>query len=196
MTGELYTVGYASFSMDDFIHILQRYDITTLVDVRSAPYSKFKPEFSKDHLQKTLTENMISYYFLGNLLGARREDSACYTDGNLDYSLLKQSKNFQAGIKSLLDLINRSALMGQNTAIMCAEKDPIRCHRTFLICRTLCSYPVKIQHILEDGSSEEHLMTEKRLLQLYHNPDQPDIFRSERDLLEEIYDRLCENIVL
>jgi uncharacterized protein (DUF488 family) len=195
MTSELYTIGYASFSMDDFINTLRKYDITALVDVRSAPYSKFRPEFKKDHLQKALTDNRISYIFSGNLLGARVADSACYADGKLNYSLLKEREHFKTGITSLLNLISSKGLIHQIPAIMCAEKDPINCHRTFLVCRTLRSYPINIKHILEDGSCEAHSITEKRLLQFY-KLDHPDIFRSESDLLEESYDRQCEKIAL
>ena len=190
MKNALYTIGYASFSMDDFIYTLRKYDITALADVRSAPYSKFRPEFKKDHLQKALTDNRISYIFLGNLLGARVEDSACYADGKLNYHLLKESQNFRTGLTRIL---NR--MKDEQMTLMCAEKDPINCHRNFLVSRTLRSYPVNIKHILEDGSCEEHAITEKRLLQFYAL-DQPDMFRSESDLLEEAYDRQCEKIAL
>lgn len=190
MTSELYTIGYASFSMDDFIRTLRSYDITALVDVRSAPYSKFRPEFKKDLLHKTLTDNRISYIFLGNLLGARVADSAFYADGKLNYSLLKASEHFKMGIARVL-----TGMKDERIMLMCAEKDPVTCHRMFLICRTLRSYPFTIKHILEDGSGEEHGDTEKRLLKVY-KLDQPDIFRSECDLIEEVYDRLCEKIAL
>jgi len=191
MTSELYTIGYASFSMDDFIHTLRKYAITALADIRSAPYSKFRPEFKKNHLQNALTANGISYVFLGNLLGARGEDSACYTDGKLNYALLKVSKNFRTGITRVLN-----AIKDERVTLMCAEKDPINCHRTFLVCRILRSFPVTMNHILADGSCEEHAMTERRLLQLYTDCDQTDIFRSERDLIEEAYDRQCADISL
>jgi uncharacterized protein (DUF488 family) len=190
MTNALYTIGYASFSMDEFIHILRKYDITALADIRSAPYSKFRPEFKKDHLQKALPANGISYIFLGNLLGARVEDSACYADGKLNYHLLKESQNYRTGITRILNGIKNEPI-----TLMCAEKDPLNCHRTFLVCRAVRSFPVNIKHILADGSCEEHSITERRLLQRYEL-HHPDIFRSEYDLLEEAYDRQCENITL
>ena len=73
---------------------------------------------------------------------------------------------------------------------MCAEKDPANCHRTFLICRTLRSYPIEILHILEDGSLERHNSVQGRLLKI-HGLDQEDIFRTERERVEEVYGRIC-----
>lgn len=190
MKNELYTIGYAPFSIKGFIDTLRQYDINAVVDVRSAPYSKFRPEFKKDNLNKFLSDNSISYIFLGKYVGARVEDSSCYVDGILNYSLLKDSENFRTGISRILE-----GMKNYRIALMCAEKDPVNCHRTFLICRTLRSYPVSIHHILDDGSLEEHSVTEKRIVQEY-GLEQPDMFRSEGDRLEEAYDRMCERIEL
>lgn len=188
MTDKLFTIGYASFSIKDFISTLQQHNINALVDVRSAPYSKYKPEFKKDYLNKVLTDNDISYTFLGKYVGARVEDPACYIDGKLNYGLLKETENFQTGINRIL-----TGIKNHRIVLMCAEKDPVNCHRTFLVCRTLRSYPIKILHILGDGSLEDHSDTEGRLLKL-HGLDQEDIFRSEKDRIEEVYDRMSEGI--
>jgi len=190
MKNELYTIGYASFSIGNFIDTLKKYEVTAVADVRSAPYSKFKPEFKKDNLNKALNDNSISYIFLGKLIGARVEDLSCYIDGKLKYSLLIKSDNFKTGISSILN-----GMKNYRIALMCAEKDPINCHRTFLVCRTLRSSPVRILHILDDGSLEEHSVTEKRLLSL-HNLDQPDILRSQSVCIEDVYDSLCESITI
>ena len=188
MTNNLFTIGYASFSIKDFIRILKSHEITALVDVRSAPYSKYKPEFKKDNLNKVLADNNISYIFSGTYVGARVEDPECYIDGNLNYGLLKETKNYQIGITHILN-----GMKDYRITLMCAEKDPVNCHRTFLVCRTLRSYPIKILHILGDGSLEDHNVTEGRLLKL-HGLDQVDIFRSEKERVEEVYDRMCEKI--
>jgi uncharacterized protein (DUF488 family) len=184
----IYTIGYASFSIKGFIDTLRKYDITVLVDVRSAPYSRYKPEFTKDSLSKALSGRNINYIFLGKHVGARVEDPGCYANGKLQYGLLKESYNFRKGIDRILN-----GIKDYRIALMCAEKDPVNCHRMFLVCRALRSYPIEIFHILEDGSLEEQSDTEKRLLRLY-DLDQPDIFRSERERIEEVYDRMCEGV--
>ena len=188
MINNLFTIGYASFSITEFINALRSHEITALVDVRSAPYSKYKPDFKKDNLNKILVDNDISYIFLGKYVGARVEDPECYIDGKLNYGLLKETKNYQAGIDRIL-----TGMREYGIALMCAEKDPVNCHRTFLICRTLRSYPIKIRHILEDGSLEDHIDTEGRLLKL-HDLDQEDIFRTAKERVEEVFDRMCEGI--
>jgi uncharacterized protein (DUF488 family) len=189
MTNNLFTIGYASFSISKFISTLKSHEITALVDVRSAPYSKYKPEFKKDNLNKVLADNNISYIFLGKYVGARVEDPECYMDGKLNYGLLKKTKNYQTGINRIIN-----GMKDYRIILMCAEKDPVNCHRTFLICRTLRSYPIKILHILENGSLERHNSAEGRLLKL-HDLDQEDIFRSERERVEDAYDRMCEGII-
>ena len=189
MTNNLFTVGYASFSIKDFIETLRKHDITALIDVRSAPYSKYKPEFKKDNLNKILADNSISYIFLGKYVGARVEDPECYIEGKLNYHLLNETENFKTGINRIFN-----GMKDYRIALMCAEKDPVNCHRTFLICRTLRSYPIKILHILDGGSLEDHCDTEGRLLKL-HGLDQEDIFRTERERVEEVYDRMCEGII-
>ena len=44
--------------------------VTALVDVRSHPYSKHFPQFSKDALKDALQKSGITYVFLGKELGA------------------------------------------------------------------------------------------------------------------------------
>jgi uncharacterized protein (DUF488 family) len=188
MSHTIYTIGYASFSISEFIGTLRKYKITVLVDVRSAPYSRYKPEFKKDNLNKVLAESNILYIFLGNQVGAKVEDPGCFVNGKLQYGLLKESDNFRTGIARILN-----GIKDYRIALMFAEKDPVNCHRMFLVCRALRSYSVEIFHILEGGSLEEQSDTEKRLLRL-HDLDQPDIFRSERERVEEVYDRMCEGV--
>ena len=188
MINNLFTIGYASFSITEFINALKSHGINALVDVRSAPYSKYKPDFKKDNINKVLMDNNISYIFLGKYVGARVEDPECYIDGKLNFGLLKKTKNYQAGIDRILN-----GMRDYRIALMCAEKDPVNCHRTFLTCRTLRSYPVKILHILEDGSLEDQTVTEVRLLKL-HDLDQEDIFRTAKERVDEVYDRMCEGI--
>jgi len=189
MSHKIYTIGYASFSIGDFIDTLRNHDITVVADVRSAPYSRYKPEFIKEKLSRALTEWNIKYLFLGNHVGARVEDPGCYVNGKLRYGLLKESDNFRKGIDRILN-----GMKDERIALMCAEKDPVNCHRTFLVCRTLRAYPIEIFHIQEDGSLEEHSDTEKRLLRLY-DLDHPDIFRSEQERIDAVYDRMCEGQV-
>ena len=84
-THTVYTIGYSTHSLDDFLFILQKYAVTVLADVRSAPYSSYRREFNYRKLKMILPEQGIQYVFLGRELGARHEDGSVYIDGRADY---------------------------------------------------------------------------------------------------------------
>jgi hypothetical protein len=72
-------------------------------------------------------------------------------------------------------------------ALMCAEKDPIMCHRTILVCRHLRSEDIAIKHILEDGRIEDNPESEKRLMQRLKIPPL-QLFESTEELIQRAYD--------
>ena len=70
---------------------------------------------------------------------------------------------------------------------MCAEREPLECHRTILVARELVREGVPVTHILGDGSLESHEQALQRLaasLKLTHE----DLFSDPADLLEQAYD--------
>jgi len=79
ITPAVYTIGYSPHSLADFLCILQKYAVTVLADVRSAPYSSYRREFNYRNLKKILPEQGIQYVFLGRELGARYEDGSVVT---------------------------------------------------------------------------------------------------------------------
>lgn len=76
---------------------------------------------------------------------------------------------------------------------MCAEKDPLTCHRAILVCRHLSTRGIAAQHILEDGRLESHNEALTRLLAELGFAG-PDLFRSRNDLIVEAYDRRGKQI--
>ena len=185
---ELFTIGYSPHTLDSFLGILKKYQISALADVRSSPFSKFKPEFNKDSLKVFLKEHEIAYVFLGDYCGARVEDLSCYVNGKVDYKLVAENPKFKEGLERI-----RKGMENFRIALMCAEKDPITCHRTILICRNLLSAGIKIKHILGNGKVEEHEVSEHRLMKLF-NLDNSDLFCSERERLEDAYSQQGEKI--
>jgi uncharacterized protein (DUF488 family) len=148
---EIYTIGYGKHSFEDILSMLRKYGIETVVDVRSAPYSKFSPEFCKSSLKSLLATQGIKYLFLcdekgENLLGGKPKDPSVIIDGLVYYELLKEKKYFKEGIKKLLD-----AAKDRTVCLLCAEEDPDRCHRHHLITKTLLSAGIKVFHIRADG---------------------------------------------
>jgi uncharacterized protein (DUF488 family) len=185
----IYTIGYSSYQIDSFTAVLIKLGINAVADVRSSPYSKFNPDFNKEPLTTALKAQGISYVFLGDYCGARYSDRSCYTeDGRADYNKIAKHPKFLEGLKRILDGSSKFQI-----ALMCAEKDPITCHRTILICKNLKGKGVIIKHILEGGSVEDHLTAEGRLVSLY-KLDQPDLFMGSEQLLEEAYEKQALNI--
>jgi len=185
---ELFTIGYSPHTLDSFLSILRKHKITALVDVRSSPYSQFKPEFNQESLKEFLKTQNIAYVFLGDYCGARVEDPSCYVNGKVDYRLVAENQKFKEGLDRI-----KKGMEKFRIALMCAEKDPITCHRTILICRNLLSAGIKIKHILGNGKAEEHRDSENRLMKLF-NLNHPDLFRSEQQRLEDAYSRQEEKI--
>jgi len=179
----IHTIGYASHTIESFVATLEKFNITAIADVRSQPYSKFKPEFNRENLKKALINNSIDYVFLGDNIGARIKATECYKNGQADYELISKHPLFQEGIDRLLKGMGKFSI-----ALMCAEKDPINCHRTILICKHLKKHKIKIYHIIDANTSEDHTKTEFRLMKLFHL-EQPDLFMKDSERLEEAYSR-------
>ena len=97
----IYTIGYGSRSIAALIKVLHQHEIAYLIDVRSAPYSRYKSEFSKAALAKELEQHGIRYVFMGDTLGGRPDDETCYVNGRLDYEKVKEREYYQRGIERL-----------------------------------------------------------------------------------------------
>ena len=184
MTETLYTIGYSSRTIDDFIALLARYKITALCDVRSMPHSSRNPQFNRESIKRALESHNIDYVFLGEELGARPKDPSCYVDGKAIYHKIASLALFKKG----LERIEIGVQKGYILALMCAEKDPMTCHRSILICRNLRGQGIDIQHIVDQEVTETQDELEKRLiaqLKLY-----PDMFKDtdSHALIERAYD--------
>lgn len=157
------------------------YAVTAVVDVRSMPYSRYRPEFNKAVLEQGLSSKGIGYFFLGNLLGGRPADEEMYKDGRVLFGTVAQSSMFQQGLERLREIAKE-----HTACLMCAEKDPITCHRTILVCRQI-RHEFDIFHILEDRSLEEHHDMERRLVKTLKIPTD-DLFRTEEELIHDAYE--------
>lgn len=171
MTIPIFTIGYGARSMDEFLAALETQQIAFVVDVRSAPYSRFKPEFSKDALAARLTAHGIRYLYLGRELGGQPDDPACYADGKVIYSAVAQRPAFQTGLARVEEAFRRQLRI----VLMCSEGKPEQCHRSKLIGQALASRGVPVTHIGDDGAlvSQEDVVFELTdgQLSLFGDPD-------------------------
>jgi len=154
--GQLFTIGYGARTLAEFIEALKANRIEYLLDVRTAPYSKFKPEFSKELLQYELERAGIRYLFLGDSLGGQPKDPACHTDGKVDYDKVRKQPLYQTGIERL----KKAAAQPFRVALMCSEGRPEQCHRSKLIGETLAQLGIPLWHIDENGelASQEQVI--------------------------------------
>lgn len=158
---ELFTIGHSNHPLETAISLLQKHGITAVADVRSHPYSRFLPHFNREALKEALRREGITYVFLGKELGARPSNPECYVDGKAVYERIAETHEFDGGIERVLK-------GGENyrISLMCAEQDPLNCHRAILVCQYLRKRnpSLEIQHILKDGSLETHSHLEERML--------------------------------
>jgi len=162
MSNKLYTIGHSNHDIDTFIALLQRYGVTALADVRSTPYSRYMPHFCQKPLKAALEKAGIHYVFLGQELGARPEDESCYVDGKALYERIATTEAFTKGLERVIHGSQKFDI-----ALMCAEKDPISCHRAILVCQHLRQSSLEINHILSQGDLETHSHLEERMLKIH-----------------------------
>ncbi len=182
------TIGHSTHTIEAFVELLRKHGVTAVADVRSAPFSRFNPQFNRDALEHRLKSDGIRYVFLGRELGARSDDPACYEDGRVQYARLARAAPFQTGLDRVMEGGRKYRL-----ALMCAEKEPLECHRALLVARALVERGVAVEHILADGSLESHESALTRLLDVLGLPQQ-DLFRGKQQLIEEGMARQEERI--
>jgi uncharacterized protein (DUF488 family) len=189
MSIDIFTIGHSTQNTEQFMRRLQAHSITAVADVRSTPYSRRNPQFNREELVQALKAKGIRYVFLGKELGARSDDDCCYREGKVQYSLLARTDLFKSGIARVAE-----GAQSYRIALMCAEKDPLECHRTILVARELVNRGYEVQHILADSSLESHSSMLSRLIKLLGMGDTEDLFRSSEMTLSEAYDRQADRI--
>jgi len=184
----VFTIGHSTHSAEVFLALLRQHQVEAVADVRSAPFSRFNPQFNRDILEQFLKGNGIRYVFLGKELGARSEDRSCYVLGRVQYGRLAKTPLFQSGLERVLQGATR-----YRVALMCAEKEPLECHRTLLVAKALVARGLPVLHIHADGHLETHEAAMERLLAVTGLPKE-DLFRSKEELLSEALARQEEQV--
>ena len=158
MTIVVYTIGHSTRSIEDFVALLQREGIRTLIDVRAFPMSRRHPHFNREVLAPTLAERHIAYTHAPALGGRRRPrpDSANTAWRNESFRAYADHMSTPA-FHDALDEVIASAARAPTT-VMCAEAVPWRCHRS-LIADALVARGCEVRHVLE-ASTNPHAFTE------------------------------------
>ncbi len=144
----LYSIGHSNHPLGRFLELLRQHAIAVVADVRSEPYSRYSPHFSRDALQEALQVAGVGYVFLGRELGGRLQGVE-YRDPTgkvLDYGRRAEEADFISGLEQL-----KRGHTSHRIAMLCSEEDPAGCHRHRLVARALAERDVDVQHIRGDG---------------------------------------------
>ena len=178
---KVFTVGHSNHTLEAFVELLREHRVDALADVRSAPYSRFNPQFNREPFAAALKEQGIRYVYLGRELGGRSDNFECYDEeGRIVFDRVAATETFKRGLARVVAGAARHRI-----ALMCAEKEPLECHRTLLVACELDRRGVDVDHIHADGGLEPHDQAMNRLIDLVLPPDGPLFRQTEapRDLL-------------
>ncbi|MBI2719390.1 MAG: DUF488 domain-containing protein [Rhizobiales bacterium] len=146
------TIGHSNHPIGRFVDLLKAGGVEAVVDVRSTPYSRRFPQFGRERLAQSLSAAGILYRYEGAALGGKPKDGA-------GYDALAERPEFKEALDRLV-----SGSADTTLCLMCAEKEPLDCHRTVLVSRRLAERGLPVEHLLADGRSESHAAVEDRLL--------------------------------
>ena len=155
---EIFVVGHSTRTIESFMDLLKAHSVDLLVDIRTIPKSRHNPQFNEDALKKKLNDNKIRYLHMKGLGGLRHSDKNSINLGwrNLSFrgfADYMQTKDFDFSLRELIALSKKHTV-----AIMCAEGNPFRCHRS-LVADALLVRHVKALHISSKISAREHVLT-------------------------------------
>ena len=169
---KMYTIGHSNHSQEEFLHLLEMYEICSVIDVRSIPASKHSPQYNKDALEGFLRINNIDYHYFGKEFGAHRFD-ALNEMNQVDFELAVNTELFHQGVDRLVSLLE-----SQTVVLMCSEANPLDCHRFALIARYFHEHGFEVSHILKNGELATHQSLEQQMINDYlhiRNPKLPEI---------------------
>ncbi|MGB7845294.1 MAG: DUF488 domain-containing protein [Candidatus Acidiferrum sp.] len=159
----LFTIGHSNLDMSELLGVLIRHEIRMVCDVRSRPGSFRFPQFNREPLMAQLASAKIIYQFFGDQFGGRPLDSRYYRpDGLVDYPARRKAPDFEEAMDRFL-----GCAQSQNVVLMCAEEDPLHCHRFMLICPALAKRGILPGHLRRGAVLESQRDAEDRLLQLH-----------------------------
>ena len=167
------TIGHSNHPIERFLDLLKAGGVRLLVDVRSMPYSRRFPQFGRERLARSLGEAGIDYLWEGEALGGLPGQGGGYNE-------LAARPTFKDALGRLIERAESMTL-----CLMCAEKEPLDCHRTVLVARRLAERGVAVEHLLADGSTRVHGDVEVALLAKNKTAD---LFDDRAQQLARAYD--------
>jgi uncharacterized protein (DUF488 family) len=170
----IYSIGHSTHPIEVFIGLLKKHGVEVLADIRSVPMSRFNPQFRQRELKKAVEATGMEYVYLGGPLGGKPY---------LPFAQRTAMPEFKSGMEALKKIANE-----KRVAIMCAEKEPLNCHRTLLVSRALAEEKIPVMHIMGDGSLRAHQEVENDLLG-WQKMESAGLFDTRETQVAEAYDK-------
>jgi len=154
----VYAIGHSTRQVQDFIRILDDHSIELLADIRTIPKSRHNPQFNQNELALSLSTAGIGYLHMRELGGLRHpvknsRNMGWRNESFRSYADYMQTKEFAAAIEELGALAKEKSV-----AIMCAEGNPFRCHRS-LVADALTVRGARVIHITSGRGGRPHRIT-------------------------------------
>lgn len=174
----VYTIGHSTHTSEYFLELLKEYSVNCVIDVRSVAASRFNPQYNKKSLSDFLKQNNIIYLHFAEEFGARQTDPELLDDdGKVDFEKVRKSRNFKRGVERLRRGIEKRFTI----ALMCAESEPLDCHRFSMISIALKNEGLEVWHILKNKTLISNTQVETLLLKKYQKQIRKvDLFRSDK----------------
>jgi uncharacterized protein (DUF488 family) len=158
LTVVIHTLGHSRHSVADFAALAKKHGVETVVDVRGQPWSRFNPQFNREPFCEALAAEGLGYRWEGECLSGRPQDRRFYRDdGKVDWAAVRAWPDFHAALDGVTELAGRERL-----ALVCAEEDPLQCHRRFLLTPPLIDRKAAVLHIRKTGEIETEAETARR----------------------------------
>ena len=155
----VFSIGHSHHDLAYLVALLQRAGVTAVADVRSQPFSGRLPQFNRPELERGLRPARLAYFFFGDQLGGRPQLPSLYDEeGRVDYLRVRATNGFQQGLDRLARTAEKHRIV-----MLCAEEDPLDCHRGLMITPALGERGLVPAHLRGDGSVETTAAMEKRL---------------------------------
>jgi uncharacterized protein (DUF488 family) len=176
MLNRIYTIGHSTRTLDELVALLRENGVTRLADIRRYPGSRRHPHFSGESLAVTLPDRGIAYEHFEDL-GGRRKPHAQSVNGAWEneqfrgYADYMSTPEFHAAVGRLLQ-------SDRDTAVMCAEAVPWRCHRN-LLSDELVRREIDVLHIVTPGKTQAHALSKMARIdggRVTYPPEQPGLF--------------------
>jgi len=179
-----FTIGHSDLPVEAFVYYLQKVRVDCIIDVRSAPYSKYQPQYNREEISSVLKQENIEYRYMGDVLGGRYSDpDLLFPDGTVDYQKVSKTQKFIGGLDEVISLIES----GKYVALMCSERDPLRCHRYVLIARNLQNRGVNVTHLYPELVQKSHAELEAQTLSENVGKNQRPLLGNNSENLNQAY---------